>query len=298
MQSENARGAILMMLGMAAFTLSDTIMKLLGAELPMFQTLLWRGLAVSAVLAALAWRMGAFRTVPSARDRRLVALRAVADTCSTWFFLNALYHMPIANLTAIMQSLPLTVTLAGALFLGEPVGWRRWAAIGVGFAGVLLIVRPDASGFDLHAIYALVTVALVTLRDLITRRMAKAVPSLMVALVNAVAVTLFGAAGALGTEVFQTPSPLALALLAGTSAFIVGGYVLTVMAVRLGELGFVTPFRYTGLVWALVLGFVVFGEWPRALTLIGAGLIVATGLFTLYRERRVTRATARGPSRR
>jgi S-adenosylmethionine uptake transporter len=284
-----------MMLGMAAFTVSDSIMKLLGAELPMFQTLLWRGLGVSAILAVLAWRMGAFAVTVSRRDRGFIVLRSLADMGSTWFFLNALYHMPIANLTAIMQSLPLTVTLAAALFLGEPVGWRRLVAIGVGFLGVLLIVRPDTAGFDLYAGYALIAVAFVTLRDLITRRMTRSVPTLLVALVNAVAVTLFGAAGALSSEVFQTPSTPALALLCGTAAFIVAGYVLTVMAVRLGELGFVTPFRYTGLVWALLVGLVLFAEWPDALTLTGSALIVATGLFTFYRERRLNRAKARAP---
>jgi S-adenosylmethionine uptake transporter len=86
-----------------------------------------------------------------------------------------------------------------------------------------------------------------------------------------------------------------LALLCGTAAFIVVGYVLTVMAVRLGELGFVTPFRYTGLIWALLVGLVLFAEWPDPLTLAGGALIVATGLFTFYRERSLNRAKARAP---
>jgi drug/metabolite transporter (DMT)-like permease len=296
MHTDNARGAFLMLAGMAAFTLSDTIMKLLGAHLPLFQTLLWRGLAVSAVLAAVAWRMGAFRVAVSSADRRLIVMRALADTGSTWFFLQALYHMPIANLTAIMQALPLTVTLGAALFMGETVGWRRLLAIMVGFAGVLLIVRPDTDGFDLHAGYALLCVGFVTLRDLLTRRMARSVPTFLIALTNAGFVTVFGLIGTT-TETLVLPDARSMALLAGTAGFIVFGYVLTVMAVRTGELGFVTPFRYTGLVWALIVGLLVFGEWPDPVTLAGAGLIVATGLFTLYRERLVTGARSRGPGR-
>lgn len=292
MLSENARGAILMMGGMAAFTASDAVMKALGPQLPLFQTLVWRGVAVSLILTFWAWQAGAFRVAVAPRDRRLVLLRAVVDTASTWFFLQALYHMPLANLTAIMQALPLTVTLAAALFLHESVGWRRLTAIGVGFVGVLLIVRPEAGGFDLYALYALLCVALVTARDILTRGMSRSVPSLLVALANAVLVTVFGLVGSV-SETLTMPASATFALLGVTAVCIVGGYLLTVMAVRCGEMAVVTPFRYTGLVWALVLGLVLFGEWPDALTFAGAALIVASGLFTLYRERRRRLAQAR-----
>jgi S-adenosylmethionine uptake transporter len=244
----------------------------------------------------MAWRMGAFRVALSVRDRRLVLVRALADTASTWFFLQALYHMPIANLTAIMQALPLTVTLGAALFLAEPVGWRRLLAIGVGFAGVLMIAQPGPSGFGLHAVYALICVFLVTARDLLTRGMSRSVPSLVVALANAVLVTLFGLAGSL-SEPLTLPDLPRLGLILGTALCIVAGYLLTVMAVRTGELAVVTPYRYTALVWALVLGFLVFGEWPDWVTATGAGLIVGSGLFTLYRQR-VAARKARAPARR
>ncbi|MFN4101033.1 MAG: DMT family transporter [Pararhodobacter sp.] len=284
MLSDNARGALLMMAGMATFTLSDAIMKQLGTQMPMFQTLAWRGLGVCLILGVVAWRAGAFRTIILPGDRRLVILRTLADTAATWFFLQALYNLPLANVTAILQALPLTVTLGAALFLGERVGWRRLLAIAVGFVGVMLIVRPDAAGFDRHAISALISVGFVTLRDLLTRRMSRSVPSLIVALANAGAVTLFGLAGSV-TETFVRPDPQTALLLLGTTIFVVGGYLMTVMAVRTGELSVVTPFRYTGLIWALVLGLVLFSEWPDLVTLLGAALIVATGLFTFYRER-------------
>lgn len=284
MVSENTRGAMMMLAGMAAFTASDAIMKLLGSQFPMFQTLVWRGLAVSVILALMAWRMGAFAVAIAPRDRRLVAVRALADTASTWFFLQALYHMPIANLTAIMQALPLTVTLGAALFLGEGVGWRRLLAIGIGFAGVLLIERPGTEGFGVHALYALICVLLVTARDLLTRGMSRSVPSLVVALANAVLVTLFGLAGSL-SEPFTLPPPSVMALLCGTAVFIVAGYLMTVMAVRTGDLSAVTPFRYSSLIWALIVGLILFGEWPDWITLTGAALIVGSGLFTLYRNR-------------
>lgn len=299
MQSDNTRGALLMMAAMAAFTVNDAIMKVLSAELPLFQSLFMRGVVVSLVLGLIARRAGALsRAVWAAMgptDRRLVILRTAADALGTWFFLQALFSMPLANMTAIFQALPLAVTLGAALFLGENVGWRRMAAISVGFFGVMLIVRPDAGGFDLYAIYALTSVVLITVRELATRRLARAVPSLLVAFANAAAVMAFGLVGMLGTGAMVMPSIAATGWATLTALFIVGGYLGTVMAVRTGEMGFVTPFRYTALVWALVLGFVVFGDWPDPVTALGAALIVGTGLFTFYRERLRGRPKGRAP---
>ncbi|QRN78673.1 MAG: DMT family transporter, partial [Nocardiopsis sp. BM-2018] len=139
---------------------------------------------------------------------------------------------------------------------------------------------------------ALISVAFVTLRDLVTRRMSREVPSMTVALFTAGGVTLFAAIGSLGED-WVRPSPGGWGLIAGAVVFIIGGYLLSIMAVRVGELSVVSPFRYTGLIWALMLGLLVFGEWPDPLTMAGAGLIVATGLFTFYREARRARRAAR-----
>lgn len=284
----NARGAALMMGAMAAFVISDSVMKLLSRELALFQILLLRGVIVTVAFYVLARWRGVLDVRLGARDRWLILLRVLAELGATWTFLTALFHMPLANLTAILQALPLTITLAGALLFGEAVGWRRLLAISIGFVGVLLIVRPGTEGFDYYAILALISVACVTLRDLATRRMSEAVPSMTVALATAVGVTLFAAAGAL-TEDWGPPSALGWGLLWVSAGLLVVGYLLSIMTMRVGDLAVVTPFRYTGLVWALVLGFVIFGDWPDALTLLGAGLIVATGIYTLYRERRLSR---------
>lgn len=290
--SDNARGALLMAAGMAAFTLNDTLMKLVSADLPLLQAMFLRGLLTTLAFLLLAWRMGALAVRLESRDRRLIMLRVLAEIGAAFFFLTALFNMPLANVTAILQALPLTITLAGALFFRESVGWRRMLAIAVGFAGVMLIIRPDADGFDQFAIMALIAVAFVTLRDLVTRRMTTSVPSLTVALFTAGGVTLFALVGGV-TEEWGRPAPASLLYLSGAALFVLGGYLLSIMAVRVGDLGFVSPFRYTGLVWALVLGFMVFGDWPDGVTLMGAGLVVATGLFTLYREHRLARTLAR-----
>jgi drug/metabolite transporter (DMT)-like permease len=195
--------------------------------------------------------------------------------------------MPIANVTAIIQALPLTVSLAGAIFLGEALGWRRLSAIMVGFVGVMLIVRPGGEGFTVYSVYVLLAVACVTVRDLAARRMSHSVPTLRVALFAALGVLLFSGVGTMATETWTQVDPLGLAKLAGASVFIIGGYIFSVSAMRSGEIGFVAQFRYSSLLVALVLGLVLFGEWPDRLTLIGSAIIVATGLFTLYRERSI-----------
>lgn len=297
-RSDNAQGALLMMASMASFTFNDACLKAIGEAMPLPQILVLRGTLASAFIAVLAWRLGSLRSSLPAGDRRLVLMRACAEVGSTFFFLTALRHMPLANVTALLQMLPLTLALGSAVFFAEPVGWRRWIAIGLGFMGMLLIVRPGTEGFSLYSVYALVSVACVTMRDLVTRRMSAATPSLMVTLVSSVAVVLFGIVTSVG-ESWVPLTPRLAALLGGSTAFVIAGYTLSVLVMRKGDVSFIAPFRYTGLIWALLLGAVVFGDWPVPLTLCGAALIVATGSYTLWRESQLRRrAVAQAKMRR
>lgn len=283
--TDNARGALIMMAAMAAFTLNDMFVKLVLRDLPMFQALFLRSVTSVLAFLPLLHLMKGLRALPGRRDRALIALRTLAEIGATVFFVLALLHMPLANISAVLQALPLTVTLAAAVFLGEKVGWKRLTAILLGFVGVLLIVRPGAEGFDRYALLALVSVGCVTLRDLATRRLSAAVPGVLVAFSAAVGLCVFsGIAAAQGEWV--RPGAANTVWLVTAACFTVTGYMMSVAAMRCGDLGVVAPFRYTGLLWALVLGFAVFGEWPDGLTLLGAAIVVATGVFTLYRERR------------
>ncbi|ARE39532.1 Membrane protein [Rhodovulum sp. P5] len=286
MLSDNMRGALLMMGGMAAFTFNDACMKALSGEVPFFQALFLRGVGTIIFLFALALMLGGLRWRFPLRDWGLTVVRTLAEIGAAYFFITALFHAKLANVTAIIQAIPLSVTLAGALFLGERVGWRRWTAILIGFSGVLLIVRPGTEGFTIYSVYALIAVAFVTLRDLVTRRLSTAVPSMTVALVAAIGVTLFAGIGAAGGT-WVAMSGASVLKLAGATGFIIGGYLFSVMAMRVGEVAVVAPFRYTALIWALGLGALVFGEWPSGLTLVGAAIVVGTGVYTFYRERRL-----------
>lgn len=278
-----------MMGSMAAFTFNDTLVKVIGGQLPLFQIISLRGLLATSLIFLLARTLGKLRFNLQRRDWGLVAARCASEIGATYCFLAALMIMPIANITAVLQALPLTVTLGAAVFLGEEVGWRRMAAILLGFCGVLLIVRPGPDGFSEGALYALLAVAFVTARDLTTRRMSSEVPSLTVTLLASISVTVFALVCSLGVE-WEPVSLSQVMLLAGAAVFILGGYSLSVMVMRVGEISFVSPFRYTGLIWAILLGWLVFGDWPDGLTLLGAVIVVGTGLFTVIRERRQAQA--------
>lgn len=284
--TDNMRGAVLMMCSMIAFTVNDACMKAAGAHVPLFQAIFMRGCVTTLCLYLIVRRMGGLRFNWPRRDRWLVATRTLSEMATAFFFINAIFHMPLANATAIISTLPLTVTLAGAVFLGEPVGWRRMVAIGVGFVGVMLIVRPGTAGFDIYAVYAVLAVGFVTVRDITARKVSSAVPSTTMAVLAAFGVTLFGGLASTTTD-WVALAPSSYLLLLGAAIAIIGGYLCSVMVMRVGEIAFVAPFRYTSLVAALILGLVFFDEWPGLWTLIGTGLIAGTGLFTFYRERAV-----------
>ena len=284
--SANLIGALLMMASMACFTINDALLKATDNALPLFQLLFLRGVLATALIGVLAYNRGALHLRLEKQDRWLIAGRSAAEIGAAYFFVTALLNMPLANVTAILQVLPLTVTLGSAFFFNEPVGWRRFLAIAIGFVGMLLIVRPGTEGFSLWSLYALLAVLCVTARDLFTRRMSPAAPSLLVTLAASVAVML--ASGLASTTTDWAPvTPDLWLLLVSSALFIVGGYFFSVRVMRVGDIAFIAPFRYTGLIWALVLGFFAFNEWPEPTTLFGAAIIVATGLFTLYREHRV-----------
>lgn len=273
---------------MAAFTLNDTMTKTTGGAVPLFQLLFLRGL-ISISLILLLWgRLGPMHFRLSRRDWKLVAIRSGSEVAASFFFVTALFNMPLANLSAILQSLPLTVTLGAALFYREPVGWKRLSAILVGFMGVMLIVKPGTDGFNVWSVYALIAVLFVTIRDLSTRRLSKTVPSMTVTFAAVLSVTVFSTFAQLATP-WAPVSATHWWAIAAAAVFVLMGYYFSVQTMRTGDVSFIAPFRYTGLVCALILGWFVFGDWPLPSTLIGAGIVAATGLFTLYRERKVSR---------
>ena len=177
--SENFRGALIMMVCMSAFVLNDAFVRLAGNSLPLAQILFIRGLITTIVLLTFAIYGGVFSSKVSKKDKWRIFFRSIAEALTSYFFLTAVMNMPFANVTAILQILPMTVTLAAAFVFKEKVGIIRITLILAGFLGVVLIINPSTDGFNLYAIYALIAVFLITTRDLITRKISSRVPTLL-----------------------------------------------------------------------------------------------------------------------
>ena len=282
--TDNVFGAIFMALSMLSFIGNDALMKFLFQTISVEQGIFMRGLVSVPLLAVIAYFRKSLFIRIDWRNWRVILVRAFAELASTMLFLTALAHMPLANITAILQSLPLTVTMFAAVFFGEAVGWRRWSAILVGFIGVLIIIRPGSDGFNEYAVLALLAVGFITLRDAITRRLDRSVPSLFVAFVSAIPVLLFG--GAMTMTTGWTPISWSMGMIVLVAAIaITCGYSFAVMAMLNGDISFVAPFRYTGMIWVILFGFLLFGNLPDQMTILGSCIVIGMGGYAFHRER-------------
>jgi drug/metabolite transporter (DMT)-like permease len=280
----NLRGIVAIVASQLAFLLNDTFIKVTSERLPLGEIIFLRGVFATLLVGGGIVALGLHRQLPSLMNQ-FVAWRTCGELGGTFFYLLALFQMPIATATIIFQAVPLTVTGGAALFLDERVGWRRWAAIGVGFLGVVIVIRPGLDSFDAFGILVLISVLFVSLRDLATRAVPSAIPTLLMTFLTACAVTFMGVVIGF-TETWVMPSVPDLLRLAGAGIFLAIGYFTAIAAMRLGDMSVTAPFRYVAVVFAIAIGFLVWGDVPDALTILGSLIIVGTGLYTLYRERR------------
>lgn len=282
---KNLRGVIAMMLAMGAFVINDTLVKLLRAHWETGQVLAVRGafalllLAIWIAAARQAGRLGAI-------GRRSLIGRGVLEAAIAAAFITALGMMPLADITAILMMAPLLITALSMIVFGEKVGWRRWSAVAVGFAGMLFVIRPGGNDIAPLALgLALASVIGVAFRDLMTRRVPADIPSVIIAVTS----TLGAFAVGLALSAFGTPwrpiTPQLAGLSAAAAAFVLLGNYAIIEACRDVELSVVSPFRYVVIVWAVILGYAVFGQIPTGLSVFGIALIAASGLYTLHRER-------------
>jgi drug/metabolite transporter (DMT)-like permease len=278
-RAANRRGVLAMAAGMGCFVTNDTLVKYVSQSLPSSQLIFLRGVFASALLLAIAQALGVTSRLPSLLDRR-VLLRAAFDAFATMTYLTSLFHLPIANATAINMATPLVITLLAVLLFGDKVGAMRWLAIGVGFTGVLLVVQPNGTAFNAYALLCLGGTLLHAGRDITTRAIHAGVPSILITVSTALAVTLLSGVWGL-FEDWRPVGAAQLAQLAAASVFLSGGYFLLTVAMRAGEMSLIAPFRYTGLLFAIVLGYLVWGDIPNALAWAGIALLVGAGLYML-----------------
>lgn len=293
--SANSRGALMMTIAMGAFTTNDALVKSVTHELGLGQIIFLRGLITAILLILMAQSYGAlsnWRVMLSGS----VIFRALFEIGATLTYISALTYIELSVAATILLSLPLAVTLGASLFFKEPVGWRRWAAIMVGFVGVVIILKPSPEAFVPASLFAVVTVFFTASRDLMTRKIDKSVPTLLISLSSAIINTIFGAALIVPMGGWAEVSGSTLLTLSIAAIFIVTGYLSIIIAMRSGEISFIAPFRYTSLIFSLSLGFYFFNERPDGYMSIGASLIVASGLYAFYREKKRARFVAAATS--
>lgn len=294
MHDDNRRGIAFMILAMAGLISNDTLMKLASEDLPVGQAIFLRGFVLIPVLAIAAWQAGAFSALKQVLHPA-VGTRTIGEAVSTALYLTALAHLPLANATAILQLVPLLATAGAAIVLREAVGLRRWSAIAIGFGGVLLIVRPGLEGFNGWALVVVVATLFITLRDLSSRRLPKGTSTLLVSLLAAIAVSAVSLVMGL-LEEWRTPTTASLLFAGAAGVILAGAYFAIVAAMRSGEVAVVAPFRYTILLWAILLQVAIFGVWPDMATFAGAAILVATGTYSFLRERRKRPGGAEAPA--
>ena len=281
--SENFRGAMIMMVCMSAFVLNDAFVRLAGDSLPLAQILFIRGLITTVVLLAIAIYGGLFSSTVSKKDKWCIFFRSLAEALTTYFLLTAVLNMPFANVTAILQILPMTVTLAAAFVFKEKVGITRITLILIGFFGVLLIINPLVDGFNLYAIYALVAVFLITIRDLIIRKISSTVPTLLPTVSASFGVLLFSVILLINTPLQPLNTQNTLFILSA-AFFIIFGYYTAVLVMRGGEISFISPFRYSAILFALILGLIFFDEKPDKTAFLGIVIVMLAGIFLMSRN--------------
>jgi drug/metabolite transporter (DMT)-like permease len=288
---------IAMCLAMAFFIVNDACVKIAARDWPPAQIMVIRGVFAVLIVGAIAahasdlkhWR---------AIFRPLVLLRCALEGFIAFTYISALAVLPIADVTAVLLLSPLLLTAAGALFLGETVGWRRWLAVITGCVGMLLVVRPTGEGLGAAGFVAIVSTIGVAARDIVTRRIPNEVPTNMIALSTTVTTTLTGCVISLVTP-WQALSATPIGMAIAAALLVALGNLAIVAAFRNVDVSAVSPFRYTAIVYAILIGVLAFGERPGLMTWAGITLIVGAGLYTIYRETIVGRRTVRdGPSMR
>ncbi len=278
-----ARGIAIIIVTMMIFACQDAVTKYLAQDYSAAQIIWVRYVLFALFALALARRKRPLRDVLRSKMPWLQLLRSLVIVVEIGIFVIALRHLPLADTHALMATFPLMVTALSAIFLGEAVGVRRWSAVVVGFLGVLIILRPGIGVFEEAALWALLSAFLFACYQVLTRVVGRhddgETSLLYMAVVGAVVMSFIG-------PFYWTPPTaegwIGLIVLTITGTI---GHLFLIKALELAPASTLQPFNFTLLVWATVVGFLVFGEFPDGWTIAGAIVVASGGLYTIYRER-------------
>ncbi len=281
--SHNITGSLIMTFSMLVYVLNDACMKMVGPDIGLFQSIFIRGLIVVSGFVV----FGSIFRYPliflPLKYIKIVMARGLIEIILTCCFMTAIFNMPLANAIAILQAMPLIISLVAIKANGERITKSRLTIIIIGLLGVLIILKPGSEGFNYYSIFALISVLFLVLRDLVTSKMPASIPSFQVAFFTAAQITFFtGIACCLAD---WTPVEInAQISLCAASIFIGLGYLASVAAVRIGDISFSAPFRYFSLLWAILFGVLFFSEIPNPRELMGAIIITVCGIYIIISE--------------
>jgi len=281
----NLRGALFMTAAMAAFAVEDMFLKAAAKTLPMGQILIAFALIGMLVFRGLAHRRGEVLLHPALHSPAM-RWRMGFEVAGRLFYALAIVLTPLSSSAAILQAAPLLVMGGAAWLFGERIGLQRWLAIGIGLAGVMLILRPGTDGFSLLSLLAVIGTIGFAGRDLATRAAPRVLSHWQLGFWGFAMLLVAGLILTAWDGRWAEPSLPSVGLVLAGSGFGIGAYTALTFAMRTGDVGAVTPFRYSRLVFAMALGILVFGERPDVWTLAGAALIVASGIYALTAGRR------------
>jgi drug/metabolite transporter (DMT)-like permease len=281
--TDNLRGILAILIASTAYTLHDSMAKLLSSELPSSEIIIVRGMIATALLITGVFVLRATRPL-SILFQPMMMVRLLGTGGATVFIIMALRYLPLPTVTTVLQATPLIVTAGAAMMYGDKVGWRRWAAVCAGFLGVLLIVKPGG-GFGEAAYLVLFALVCTTTRDLSTRGLPKDIPSIFVAAAGSVVSVLSGVMILPFDTAWVMPTPWAWTLMTVSAALLFFATTFMTVGLRTGEIAVVAPFRYVPVPLAILLGYWFWGDIPDAIAAIGILLVLGAGLYTLHRER-------------
>lgn len=283
--TQSRRAIYCLLAGVALISLNDALIKSLTSTYPVGQLLFMRGLFIFPWVILLAYRAGGIATL-KINNIGGQSIRAVCVIGSSFLFVNGLAHLELADAIAVTFTGPLFITALAPFVLGEYVGWRRWAAVLIGFAGVLFMVRPGYGAIQWAVLFPLGAALCGSTRDLITRRISQTETSVAVLMVTTCAVIL---AAATTLPFSSVPIRVSdLGAFAASGILVAGGHYLMIEAFRHGEAALIAPFKYSFMVWAILFGYLMFGHLPDRWTLLGAAFVIFAGLYILHRETRIT----------
>ena len=268
---------------MAGYVTNDALIKLAAEDLPLFESIFLRGLWVCVVLSVMNIRRGTLRQLGT-HFSKPIAIRLGCETLGTILYLTALTRLPLAELTAVLQIVPIVVVFAAARLLREPVSAQRVAAVGIGFFGVMLVVKPGSASFSPWFLLGFLTVILIVIRELATRQIKDSAPTQVVALLTGLSITVMGLVLAF-VEGWERPGLGSIAILLGAGTFLTIGYISSVATVRIGDLSFSAPFRYSIIIFSIILQIVVFGDVPDGWTFLGSAIVAGAGLWAFWSDK-------------